>query len=95
MANHSFDIESYNAALRSELNKMWIIGIALVIVLIAMVVYSVVVIKEDKKKKFPYIQLICVVVISVFLMIYFGSSIVHITKIFPRKHIYNMKVPQP
>ena len=46
------------------------------IVLIAMVVYSVVLIREDKKKKLPYIQLICVLLVSVFLMVSFGASIV-------------------
>ena len=48
----------------------------MLMVLIAMVVYSIVLIKEDKKKKFPYIQLIGVVLVSIFLMVSFGASIV-------------------
>ncbi len=80
MTNHSYNVEAYNAALQSEVNKLWGIGIALLIVLIAMIVYSIVLIKEDKTKKIPYIQLIGVVVISIFLTISFGSSIASYSK---------------
>ena len=76
MSNHSYNVEAYNASLQAEVNKLWGIGIVLLIVLIAMIVYSIVLIKEDRTKKFPHIQLIGVVVISVFLTISFGSSIV-------------------
>ena len=76
MPNHTYNVEAYNDIMQAELNKLWGIGALLLIVLIAMVVYSIVLIKEDKKKKFPYIQLIGVVLISVFLMVSFGSSIV-------------------
>ena len=76
MPNHTYDAEVYNDIMQAELNKLWGIGTLLLIVLIAMVVYSIVLIKEDKKKKFPYIQLIGVVLVSVFLMVSFGSSIV-------------------
>ena len=44
MSDHSYDVETYNAALQSEVNKLWGIGIVLLIVLIAMVVYSIVLI---------------------------------------------------
>ena len=80
MSNHSYNVEAYNASLQAEVNKLWGIGIALLIVLIAMIVYSIVLIKEDRTKKFPYIQLIGVVVISIFLTISFGSSIVSYSK---------------
>lgn len=80
MSNHSYDVETYNATLQSEVNKLWGIGIVLLIVLIAMIVYSIVLIKEDKTKKFPYIQLIGVVVISAFLTISFSSSIISYSK---------------
>ncbi len=80
MSNHSYNVEAYNASLQAEVNKLWGIGIVLLIVLIAMIVYSIVLIKEDKTKKFPYIQLIGVVVISIFLTISFGSSIVSYSK---------------
>lgn len=73
-------MEAYNATLTAEVNKLWGIGIVLLIVLIAMIVYSIVLIKEDKTKKFPYIQLIGVVVISIFLTISFGSSIASYSK---------------
>lgn len=76
MSNHSYNVEAYNATLQSEVNKLWGIGILLLIVLIAMVVYSVVLIKEDRTKKFPYVQLIGVVLISVFLITSFGHSVV-------------------
>ncbi len=76
MSNHSYDVETYNATLQSELNKLWGIGIVLLIVLIAMLVYSIVLIKEDRTKKFPYVQLIGVVLISVFLITSFGYSVV-------------------
>lgn len=80
MSNHSYNVEAYNASLQAEVNKLWGIGIVLLIVLIAMIVYSIVLIKEDRTKKFPYIQLIGVVVISIFLTISFGSSIVSYSK---------------
>ena len=76
MPNHTYDVEGYNSIMQTELNKLWGIGVLLLIVLIVMVVYSVVLIREDKKKKFPYIQLIGAVLVSVFLMVSFGSSIV-------------------
>ncbi|MBQ9919939.1 MAG: hypothetical protein IJO49_03840 [Clostridia bacterium] len=76
MPNHTYNVEAYNDIMQTELNKLWGIGALLLIVLIAIVVYSIVLIKEDKKKKFPYIQLIGVVLVSVFLMVSFGSSIV-------------------
>ena len=44
MPNHSYDVETYNATLQSEVNKLWGIGILLLIVLIAMVIYSIVLI---------------------------------------------------
>lgn len=76
MPNHTYDVEGYNSIMQTELNELWGIGVLLLIVLIAMVVYSVVLIREDKKKKLPYIQLICVLLVSVFLMVSFGASIV-------------------
>ncbi len=80
MPNHPYDVEVYNAALQSELNKMWGIGIALLIVLIAMVVYSIALIKEDKTKKFLYVQFIGLVVLSVFLITSFCSTILSYSK---------------
>ena len=80
MSNHSYDVGTYNAALQSELKKLYGIGIVLLIVLIAIVVYSIVLIKEDKTKKFPYVQLIGVIVISVFLITSFTSSIISYSK---------------
>ncbi len=80
MPNQPYDVEVYNDIMQTELNKLWGIGALLLIVLIAMVVYSIVLIREDKKKKFPYVQLIGVVLISVFLMISFGSSIISYSK---------------
>ena len=50
MPNHTYNVETYNDTMQTELNKLWGIGVLLLIVLIAMVVYSVVLIKEDKKK---------------------------------------------
>ena len=80
MPNRSYDIEAYNSTLQSEITKLWWIGIVLLIVLVAIVVYSVVLIKENKSKKLPYIQLIGSVVVSVFLMASFASTIVSYTK---------------
>ena len=80
MSDHSYDVETYNAALQSDVNKLCGIGIVLLIVLIAMVVYSIVLIKGDKTKIFPYVQLIGVVVISVFLITSFSSSIISYSK---------------
>lgn len=76
MSNHSYDVETYNATLQSEINKLCGIGILLLIVLIVMVVYSIALIKEDTAKKFPYVQLIGVVVISVFLITSFVYSVI-------------------
>lgn len=80
MPNRSYDIEAYNSTLQSEITKLWWIGIVLLIVLVAIVVYSVVLIRENKSKKLPYIQLIGSVVVSVFLMASFASTIVSYTK---------------
>ena len=80
MPNNIYDVETYNNVMQTELSKLWGIGILLLIVLVAMVVYSIVLIREDKKKKFPYIQLIGVVLVSVFLMFSFGLSIVSYSK---------------
>ena len=80
MPNHTYDVEIYNAIIQTELNKLWGIGALLLIVLIAMVIYSVVLIREDKKKKFPYVQLIGVVLVSAFLMVSLGSSIISYSK---------------
>ena len=80
MSDHSYNVEAYHATLQSEVNKLWGIGIVLLIVLIAMIIHSIVLIKEDKTKKFPYIQLIGVVVVSILLTISFGSSIVSYSK---------------
>ena len=54
MPNNTYDAEVYNDIMQTELNKLWGIGALLLIVLIAMVVYSIVLIKEDKKKKFVF-----------------------------------------
>lgn len=75
MQNHSYDVKTYNSILQSEVNKLWGIGILLFIVLVAMVVYSIILIREDKTKKFPYVQLIGVIVISAFLITSFGLSV--------------------
>ena len=75
MPNHLYDVEKYNSILQSEVNKLWGIGILGLIVLVAMVVYSIFLIREDKTKKFPYVQLVAVVVISVFLITSFGLSV--------------------
>lgn len=80
MPNHSYDVETYNTTLQSEVNKLWWIGVVLLIVLIAMVIYSIILIKEDKTKIFPYAQLIVVVVIFVFLITSFSSSIISYSK---------------
>ncbi len=82
MENYLYNTEAYNATLRSELIKLSVIGILLLMVLIAMAVYSVVLIKEDKRKKFPYVQLIGVAVVSVFLMLSFGRSVISYSKDF-------------
>ncbi len=80
MSNHSYDVETYNSALQSELNKLWGIGVLLLIILIAIVIYSVFLIREDKTKKLPYFQLIGVIVVSVFLITSFTSSIINYSK---------------
>ena len=76
MPNHSYSVETYNASLQSEINKLWIIGIGLLIVLIAIVAYSIVILKEDKTKILPYVQLIGAVVVSVLLITSFSSTII-------------------
>lgn len=80
MSNNPFDVESYNATMQSEVNKLFGIGILLLVVLVAMVAYSIVLIKDDKTRKFPYVQLIAVVVISMFLITSFGASIISYSK---------------
>ena len=80
MSNHSYDVETYNTTLQTELNKLWGIGVLLLIVLIAIVVYSIFLIREDKTKKLPYFQLIGVIVVSVLLITSFTSSIINYSK---------------
>lgn len=80
MSNHSYDVEIYNTILQNELNKLWGIGILLLIVLITIVVYSIVLIREDKTKKYPYVQLVSTIVVSVFLVASFCSSIAAYSK---------------
>ncbi len=80
MPYHAYDVETYNTKIKSELNTLWIIGAILLIIIVAIVVYSIVLIRDDKTKKFPYIQLICVCVIAVFLIISFSSSIFRYSK---------------
>lgn len=80
MSNHFYDVEIYNSTIQSELYKLLGIGFMLLLIFIAMIVYSISVIKEDKKKKFPYVQLICVVMISVFLSISFGATVISYSK---------------
>ena len=80
MSNNPFDVESYNATMQFEVIKLFGIGILLLVVLITMVVFSIVLIKADKTKKIPYVQLVVVVVISILLITSFGASIISYSK---------------
>lgn len=74
------NIDLYNSILKSKVTQLAIIAIVLCIIFIAIIVYSIIQIKEDKTKKFPYFQLIAMIVIFIFLGISLGSQIMSFTK---------------
>ena len=80
MPTHSYNIEKYESILKSEATKLTIIAVMLSFVLIALIVYSVFEIKNNRTKIIPYIQLIGSLVLSVFLIITLGSQINSYTK---------------
>lgn len=73
-------IDLYNSILKSEVTQLAIIAIVLCIIFIAIIVYSIIQIKKDKTKKFPYFQLIAMLVIFIFLGISLGSQIMSFAK---------------
>lgn len=75
MPNYPYDVEKYNSMLKSEVVSLTVIGVFIAILFVFMIMYSVGMIKKDKTKKFPYIQLILVVVLSVFLLVSLVSQI--------------------
>ncbi len=74
------NIDLYNSILKSEVTQLAIIATVLCIIFIAIIVYSIIQIKKDKTKKFPYFQLIASLAIFIFLGISLGSQIISFTK---------------
>lgn len=80
MPNYSYDIENYESILKSEVMKLSIIAVILLILFAVIIIYSILQIKNDRTKKSPYIQLIGAIVLLVFLVISLGSQILSYTK---------------
>lgn len=80
MPNYSYDIEKYESILKSEVMKLSIIAIVLLVLFSVIIVYSILQIKDDQTKKLSYIQLIAVIVLLVFLGISLGSQILSYKK---------------
>ena len=70
-----YDIEKCESALKTETLKLFIILTFLVILFIAAIAYSISEIKDNKAKKFPYIQLVAIAVIFAFLFVSLCSQI--------------------
>ena len=75
MPNYSYDIKNCESILKSEVVKLSIIALILLLLFAGIIIYSIVQIKSDRMKKSPYIQLIGAVVLIVFLAIALGSHI--------------------
>lgn len=79
MPNRPYNIDTYNSTLKSEVTTLTIIAVILSIIFIAIIVYSIIQIKNDKSKKLPYIQLIVAIAVFIFLAISLGSQIISYT----------------
>ena len=75
MPTRSYNISVYDSILKSELVKLLIIAAVLVVIFVSMIIYSVVQIRNDKTRKTPYVQLIAVILVSMFLLTSLGSQI--------------------
>lgn len=80
MPNHFYNIENYESTLKSELTKLTIIAVILSLLFIAIIVYSIIQIKNDKAKKFPYVQIIGSIALFVFLATSLSLQIISYTK---------------
>lgn len=80
MTGPSYNIEKYESVLKSEVVKLTIIAAVLVILFIAIIVFSLSEIKSDRTKKMPYVQLVGSVVVFIFLAFSLGSQIISYEK---------------
>ena len=74
------NVDSYTSTLKSEVTQLTIIAAVLLIMFVAIIVYSIFQIKKDRTKKLPYVQLISAIVILLFLGVSLGSQIVSFSK---------------
>ena len=74
------NVDSYTSTLKSEVTQLTIIAAVLLIMFVAIIVYSIFQIKKDRTKKLPYVQLISAIVILIFLGVSLGSQIVSFSK---------------
>ena len=80
MQNHSYNIDLYSSALKSEVIKLYIVAIVLSILFIFVIVCSIIQIKKEKTKKIPYVQLFVAIIVFIFLLIPLSSQISSFTK---------------
>lgn len=69
------NIDSYNSTLKSEVTQLIIIATVLSIIFISIIVYYIIQIKKNRTKKLPYVLLIGVIAIFIFLGISLGLQI--------------------
>lgn len=80
MQNHSYNIDLYSSALKSEVIKLYIVATVLSILFIFVIVCSIIQIKKEKTKKIPYVQLLVAIIVFIFLLIPLSSQISSFTK---------------
>jgi hypothetical protein len=80
MTIHSYNIENYESVLISEIIKLTIIAVILSLLFVAIIVYSIIQIKNDSTKKLPYIQLVGSIALFVLLAISLGLQIISYAK---------------
>lgn len=81
MLNYSYDINVCMSALRSELTKLIIAAVLLLVVFTAAMIFSVSEIKDGKKqkkqkKKWPYVQAAVLSIVFCLLLFFMGRQIV-------------------
>ena len=76
MPNRTYNIEIYESTLRSEIIKLSVIAIILILLFVGIIIYSILQIKRDRVKKLPYIQLLCAILLMIFLSTSLGVQLI-------------------
>ena len=62
MCNHPYDIERYEAILKSQLTRLTIYAVLFLIMFVILLVQSISLIDSNSKKKRPYIELLSIII---------------------------------